>query len=56
VGFNPASPHRAAGLRIEPPVSDPSAPIASPAATPAPESLDEPPVKCSRFHGLRAGS
>ena len=27
----------------------------SPAASAAPEPLDEPPVKCARFHGLRAG-
>ena len=45
----------AAGPRIEPPVSEPSAAGTSPAATAAPEPLDEPPVKCSRFHGLRAG-
>ena len=44
-----------AGPRIEPPVSEPSANGARPAATAAPEPLDEPPVKCSRFHGLRAG-
>src|SRR5215475_11161468 len=48
-------PHSAAGPRIEPPVSEPSAAGTNPAATAAPEPLDEPPVKCSRFHGLRAG-
>src|SRR5947207_11441229 len=48
-------PHRAAGPRIEPPVSEPSAPGTNPAATAAPAPLDEPPVKWSRFHGLRAG-
>src|SRR5205085_8404776 len=53
--FSPTMPHRAAGPRIEPPVSEPSAAGTSPAATAAPEPLDEPPVKCSRFHGLRAG-
>src|SRR6266550_1348101 len=48
-------PHSAAGPRIEPPVSELSAAGTNPAATAAPEPLDEPPVKCSRFHGLRAG-
>ena len=48
-------PHKAAGLRIDPPVSEPIAPNRNPAATAAPEPLLEPPVKCSRFHGLRAG-
>src|SRR5579871_5180112 len=48
-------PHIEAGLRIEPPVSVPSAAGKNPAARPAPLPLDEPPGKCSRFHGLRAG-
>src|SRR5437667_28534 len=48
-------PHRAAGPRIEPPVSEPSAPGIKPAATAAPVPLDEPPVKWSRSQGLRAG-
>jgi hypothetical protein len=48
-------PHSAAGPRIDPPVSEPSAAGTNPAATAAPAPLDEPPVKCSRFHGLRAG-
>ncbi len=48
-------PHNAAGPRIDPPVSEPRAAGTSPAATAAPEPLDEPPVKWSRFHGLRAG-
>ena len=45
----PTIPHRAAGWRIEPPVSDPSARGASPAATAAAEPPDEPP-------GTRPGS
>src|SRR3984893_6863810 len=45
-------PHSEAGPRIEPPVSEPSAAGTNPAAH---EPLDDPPVKCSRFHGLRAG-
>ena len=48
-------PENAAGPRIEPPVSAPSAPAHSPAASAAPEPLDEPPGMWSRLHGLRAG-
>ena len=48
-------PQNDAGPRIEPPVSEPSEAGTRPAASAAPEPLDEPPVKCSRFHGLRAG-
>lgn len=51
VGLMPASPHAAAGSRTEPPVSDPSANSAVPAATAAPAPEDEPPVKCPMFHG-----
>ena len=51
----PARPHSAAGKRIEPPVSEPSPPSTIPDATAAPVPLDEPPVKCAGFHGLRAG-
>src|SRR5256885_17224445 len=53
--MRPARPQCDAGPRMEPPVSEPSANGASPAATAAPEPLDDPPVKCSRFQGLRAG-
>src|SRR6185295_4002907 len=49
------SPQNDAGPRIEPPVSEPSDAGINPAARAAPEPLDEPPVKCSRRHGLRAG-
>src|SRR3972149_2284040 len=55
VGFRPARPQNDAGPRIEPPVSDPSDAGTRPAASAAPEPLDDPPVKCSRCHGLRAG-
>src|SRR5947209_19809980 len=51
----PAIPHNAAGPRIEPPVSVPMPHRISPAATPAPVPLLLPAVKCSVFHGLRAG-
>src|SRR4051794_10878969 len=55
VGLMPAMPHSAAGPRIEPPVSDPVPPRIMPEATAAPVPDDEPAVKCSGFHGLRAG-
>src|ERR671924_403144 len=55
VGIKPATPHKEAGPRIDPPVSDPSAIGTSPAATAAPEPLEEPPVKWARFQGFRAG-
>ena len=48
-------PQNAAGSRIEPPASVPSAPRQSPAATAAPDPLDDPPVICALFHGLSAG-
>ena len=51
----PTMPQQVAGLRTEPPVSVPSAAGAMPAASAAPEPLDEPPGCRSRFHGLRAG-
>jgi len=44
VGLIPTVPQRKQGLRTEPPVSVPSAPIARPAATAAAEPLLEPPV------------
>src|SRR5256886_7494621 len=45
----------AAGPRIEPPVSEPSAPWTSPAARAAPDPLEDPPGTCARFHGFFAG-
>src|SRR6187399_3603275 len=48
-------PQHVAGLRTEPPVSVPSAAGTKPAASAAPEPLDEPPGCRSQFHGLRAG-
>ncbi len=54
VGLSPAMPQNAAGPRMEPPVSEPSAPTVSPAASAAPEPLEEPPGMWSVFHGLRA--
>ena len=49
----PTMPQRAAGWRMEPPVSLPSAQSASPAATAAAEPpLDCRRAPCSRSHGL----
>src|SRR5215472_12228163 len=53
VGFKPASPHHAAGQRIEPPVSVPIAIAQRPAATAAPDPLDDPAGSWSMFQGLR---
>src|SRR2546428_11945616 len=55
VGMSPTTPKSDAGPRIEPPVSEPSATGTMPAATAAPEPDEEPPEKCARIHGLRAG-
>src|SRR6516162_10883621 len=48
-------PQTAAGWRIEPPVSVPTASGASLAATAADDPPDEPPGTRSRSHGLRLG-
>src|SRR5580692_7764428 len=48
-------PQTAAGWRIDPPVSEPSASGASKAATAAEEPPDEPPGILLRSHGLRVG-
>ena len=48
----PVTPQKAAGWRIEPPVSVPVAPGARPAATAAAEPPDEPPGTQSVRHGL----
>src|SRR2546423_15570201 len=52
--LRPTMPHHEAGRRTEPPVSVPIAAGASPAATPTPEPLDEPPgVRCTlASHGF----
>src|SRR3979409_2258025 len=52
-GFDPYNPHRALGMRIEPPMSEPIASVAIPAANAAAEPPDDPPGVPSRFHGLR---
>src|ERR1700752_5365894 len=51
----PTMPHRAAGWRIEPPVSVPSAHGTSPAATAAALPPEEPPGTRLSSHGLRGG-
>ncbi len=48
-------PHSAAGWRIEPPVSVPSAHGARPAATAAALPPEEPPGTRARSQGLRTG-
>src|SRR5687767_7071739 len=52
VGLMPASPQKAAGMRIDPPPSVAVAMGASPAAIEAAEPPDEPPGDRSRFHGF----
>ena len=52
MGFIPTTPQRAAGWRIEPPVSVPSESGANPAATAAADPPDEPPGTRSVSHGL----
>ena len=53
VTLRPVIPHSAAGRRIDAPVSEPSAAKLARAATAAPDPLDDPPVMCAVFHGLR---
>src|SRR4051795_2273155 len=53
VGFSPVTPQKCAGMRIEPPGSEPSAAGTSRAATAAPEPDDEPPVIRAVSHGLQ---
>ena len=55
MGFTPTTPHRAAGWRIEPPVSEPKASGAKPAATAAALPPDEPPGTRVVSWGLRVG-
>ncbi len=56
VGFSPTSPQQDAGIRIEPPPSDPWATGTSPAATAAPAPPDEPPAIRVGSHGVTAGA
>ena len=52
-GFSPNNPQHEAGIRIEPPPSEPWASGASPAATAAAAPPLEPPGVRSGSHGLR---
>src|SRR2546427_8203518 len=51
----PTTPQKAAGWRMEPPVSLPNAPAARPPATAAADPPDDPPGTRLRSHGLRVG-
>ncbi len=55
VGRRPVTPQNAAGVRIEPDVSEPIANGTRPAATAAPGPLELPPLQYFGFHGLRPG-
>src|SRR5438067_10107037 len=55
VGRIPVTPQNAAGVPIDPEVSEPMAHGTRPAATAAPDPLDEPPDQRPVFHGLRPG-
>ncbi len=55
VGLMPTVPHRLAGMRIEPPVSDPIATGTRRAATAAPEPPLEPPGTRVRSQGFFVG-
>src|SRR5688572_31302290 len=55
VGLNPTTPLKAAGWRMEPPVSDPRAPAARPAAAAASDPPDAPPPTPSTYHRIRPG-
>src|SRR5689334_22514141 len=55
VGRRPTTPQRAAGCLMEPPVSEPSAHGARPAATAAAEPPEEPPGTRLGSHGFRLG-
>ena len=55
MGLRPTVPQKAAGCRMEPPVSDPSVAAARSAAAAAAEPPDEPPGTRSRSQGFRVG-
>ena len=52
VGFSPTQPQHAAGMRIEPPVSVPSAPSARPATSAAADPPEDPPAVSSGWRGF----
>ena len=53
VVFRPVTPQHAAGIRIDPPVSEPYATSASPVATATADPLDDPPGTRVASSGLR---
>src|SRR5215831_462034 len=55
VAFKPTVPHKLAGIRIDPPVSDPNAAEQNEAATAAPDPPLDPPGTRSASHGFRVG-
>src|ERR1700723_2384881 len=55
VVFNPVPPQKCAGIRMEPPVSEPSAANVNRAATAEPDPDDEPPVTWPNLKGLCTG-
>ena len=55
VGRSPVTPQNAAGVPMEPEVSEPIAQGTSPAATAAPDPLEDPPDQRPVSHGFRPG-
>src|SRR5437016_11654663 len=55
VGRRPVTPQYAAGVRIEPEVSEPIADGTRPAATALPDPLEDPPDQRVRSHGFKPG-
>ena len=55
VAFSPTTPESPAGIRIEPPVSEPMAMKQRPAATAAPDPPDDRPGFRRTSHGFRTG-
>ncbi|CFU77440.1 Uncharacterised protein [Bordetella pertussis] len=55
LGLKPARPHSAAGMRTDPPVSEPMAPLAMPSVTETAAPEEEPPGMrpVARSQGLR---
>src|SRR5690606_21387316 len=52
-GLRPAMPQNEAGMRTEPPMSEPSATATQPDATAAPAPPEDPPDVLAGFQGLR---
>src|SRR4029077_15344799 len=52
--LSPVTPQQCAGIRTEPPVSEPSAAKQQPDATNIADPVDDPPGIASKDHGLRA--